>query len=93
MLVGTLRLTFDIPWANSLKDKRAVVKSLTVKLRDKFGVSVAEVGAQDIHRTAVLGIACVGRSAGMIDSVLDHILNWLEENCQATLTNIEREII
>ena len=93
MLVGTLKLTLDIPWANSLKDKRTVVKSLTAKLRDKFGVSAAEVGAQDIHRTAVLGIACVGSSVGVIDSVLDHILNWLEENCQATLTSVEREII
>jgi len=93
MLVGTLKITLDIPWANSLKDKRAVVKSLAAKLRDKFGVSVAEVDSQDVHRTAVLGIACVGSSTGAIDSVLDHILNWLEASSQAPVISVRREII
>ena len=93
MLIGTLKLTFDIPWANSLKDKRMVVRSVSTKLRDKFGVSVAEVDAQDVHRTAVLGIACVGTATAQLDSVLDHILNWLESNSQATLMRVEREIL
>ena len=93
MRIGTLKLTFDIPWANSLKDKRMVVKSLTTKLRDKFSVSVAEIEEQDTHRTAVLGVACVGGAAAQIDSVLDHMLNWLEANSQAPLTKVEREII
>ncbi|MCL2580245.1 MAG: DUF503 domain-containing protein [Oscillospiraceae bacterium] len=91
MIVGVLKLTFDIPWANSLKDKRMVVRSLTTRLRDKFGVSVAEVDAQDVHRTAVLGVACVGSAAGEIDSVLDHILNWLEVNSEAAIRQAERE--
>ena len=93
MRIGTLKLTFNIPWANSLKDKRMVVKSLTTKLRDKFGVSVAEIDGQDIHRTAVLGVACVGDAAAQIDSVLDHMLNWIETNSEAPLTKVEREII
>ena len=93
MLVGTLKLTFDIPWANSLKDKRMVVKSLTAKLRDKFGVSAAEVEAQDTWRTAVVGVACVGNSAASLDSVLDHILNWIESCCEAPLVRVEREIL
>jgi len=93
MRVGTLKLTFDIPWANSLKDKRMVVRSLTTKLRDKFGVSVAEVEEQDTHRTAVLGVACVGGASAQIDSVLDHILNWIEVSSQAPLTKVERDIL
>jgi len=92
MIVGVLKLTFDIPWANSLKEKRMVVKSLISKLQDKFGVSVAEVEAQDIHRTAVLGVACVSSSTAELDSVLDHILNWLEVNSAATLRSVEREM-
>ena len=93
MRIGTLKLTFDIPWANSLKDKRMVVRSLTTRLRDKFGVSVAEIESQDTHRTAVLGVACVSNAADQIDSVLDHMLNWLEVSSQAPLTRVEREII
>jgi len=93
VLVGTLKLTFDIPWANSLKDKRMLVKSLTVKLRDKFGVSVAEVEQQDTLRTAVLGVACVGGSKAQLDSVLDHMLNWIDGSCEAPLMRVERNIL
>lgn len=93
MLIGTLKLTIHIPWANSLKDKRMVVKSLCAKLRHKFGISVAEVADQDIHRTAVLGVALVGSSTAQIDRVLDHILAWLEHGCEAELVEIQREIL
>jgi len=93
MRVGTLKLTFDIPWANSLKDKRMVVRSLTAKLRGKFEVSAAEVAEQDVHRTAVLGVACVSGSAAAIEGVFDHILNWVESNCEAPLTDVKREIL
>ncbi len=90
MLIGTLELHLHIPWAGSLKEKRMVVRSLTSKLRDKFGVAVAEVDAQDIHRTAVLALATVGGSTEQIDSVLDHILAWLEVGCEAEVTKVER---
>jgi len=92
MLVATLKLTFDIPWANSLKDKRAVVRSLTTRLSDKFSVSVAEVATQDVHRTATLGVACVGSDTATLDGVLERILNWLDAHCEASVAQIEREI-
>lgn len=92
MLVGVLKLTFQIPWANSLKDKRMVAKSLCAKISDKFGVSVAEVEYQDIHRTLVLGVACVGASVSQLDSVLDHLIAWLERASDAELVDIQREL-
>ncbi|MGI6403011.1 MAG: DUF503 domain-containing protein [Oscillospiraceae bacterium] len=93
MLIGTLKLTFHLPWANSLKDKRMMVKSICTKLRSKFYVSVAEVESQDVHRTAVIGVACVASSTSQIDSVLDHLIAWLENNCEAELVEIQREIL
>ncbi|HHY51966.1 MAG TPA: DUF503 domain-containing protein [Clostridiales bacterium] len=93
MLVGTLKLTFHLPWANSLKDKRMVVKSICAKLHSKFCVSVAEIDSQDVHRTAVIGVAFVASSTSQIDSVLDHLLIWLENNCPAELVDIQRNIL
>lgn len=92
MLVATMELTFHIPWADSLKDKRMVSKSLCAKIRDKFHVSVAEIDHQDLHRTLALGIACVGTSAAQLDSVMDHILVWLERASDAELTEVRREM-
>ena len=91
MLVASLVLTFHIPWANSLKDKRMVVKSLCAKIKEKFGVSAAEVGEQDIHRTAVIGVACVGTATSQLDSVLDHIIAWAERHGDAELADVQRE--
>lgn len=93
MLIATLEITLRIPWANSLKDKRMVVKSVCQKLRDKFGVSVAEVAEQDIHRTAVIGVACVGSETAALDSVLDHLLCWMEEHCTAEVAEVQRQIL
>lgn len=93
MLIGTLTLTLRLPWAKSLKDKRMLVKSLCAKLHDKFGVSVAEVESHDIHKTAVLGVALVSSATDQIDSVLDHLIAWVENNCDAELTQVRREIL
>jgi uncharacterized protein YlxP (DUF503 family) len=53
MIVGVLRLTFHIPHARSLKDKRRVVQKLRDRVRSRFDVSIAEVGAQNLHQRAV----------------------------------------
>ncbi|MGI9028933.1 MAG: DUF503 domain-containing protein [Ilumatobacteraceae bacterium] len=59
--------------AHSLKDKRQVVKSLVETARRRFGISAAEVGAQDSWQRAVLGFAVVASSAGQADHVLDDV--------------------
>ena len=52
-----------IPMAHSLKDKRQVLQSLKSRLRDKFNVSVAEVGDQELWQKAILGLACVANES------------------------------
>ena len=58
MHVGTLVVTIYLGEGSSLKDKRSVVKSLVETTRQKFNVSVAEVGDLDLWRKAT------GRTAG-----------------------------
>lgn len=49
-----------LPHVGSLKEKRRVVKSLTAQVRQRFGASVSEIAAHDVHRRAVLLCAIVG---------------------------------
>ena len=44
MVVGAMLLRLHVPTSQSLKDKRQVVKSLTARLANQFGVAAAEVG-------------------------------------------------
>lgn len=52
-------VTLDIPSALSLKDKRAVVRSLVERLRQRQQVAAAEVGLQDVVRAGQIGYAVV----------------------------------
>ncbi|MBM3957001.1 MAG: DUF503 domain-containing protein, partial [Gemmatimonadetes bacterium] len=48
MYVGVCRITFDLPDNRSLKGKRSVVRSVCDRLRHRFRVAVAEVGAEGL---------------------------------------------
>lgn len=69
-----------------------IVKSISSKLKNKFNVSVAEVGQQDTHQTIILGVATIADSNAQCDSVLDHILDFIEINCEAEMIEIIREV-
>jgi uncharacterized protein len=71
MVVGILRLTFYIPGAASLKDKRQVLRKVVDRLRARFNVSVAEVGDNDVWQRAIVGICAVANDHSFVNEVLD----------------------
>jgi uncharacterized protein len=93
MFVGVLRLTFHVPHARSLKDKRRVVLKFRDRIRAKFDVSIAEVAAQDLHQRAVFGVAVVSGDAAVCDSVLEQVARAAETAEDAVLTDRSTEIV
>jgi uncharacterized protein YlxP (DUF503 family) len=93
MFIATASIQLHLPWVHSLKEKRMVVKSLISKVRNQFNVSAAEVDEQDIHQIAVLGFAGVAGDRAQADSIIDHVLNFIEENTEGEVVKIEREVI
>jgi len=75
MIVGLCTIELYIPDSHSLKAKRQVIRSLKQRMRDKFNVSVAEVGEQDLWQKALLGIACVANESAYVNQVLDQAVN------------------
>ena len=92
MIVETVIITLYAPWVHSLKEKRMAVKSLIAKIKNKFNVSIAEVDEQDTHRTIVLGLACVSTTVSHADSMIDTILSFIENNTDADITDVHREV-
>lgn len=74
--VLTVRL--HIPQAQSLKDKRMVVKSLKEQIRNKFNVSIAELGGLDKWQVAILGIAMLGNENRLLHSTAQNIITFIE---------------
>ncbi len=93
MVVGVLQFELHIPGAESLKDKRRVVKSLRDRLHREHLVSVAEVDALDTLNLAVMGITLAGSDGARIGKVLDSIDAKLRSMTDAELGATRREII
>jgi len=85
MLVVVALFEIHIEFAQSLKEKRMVVRSLRGRLRHRFDVSVNEVAFHDLHQRARLAISFVTSNHAMADSLLDRIINFIESNTDATL--------
>jgi len=83
------KLTFYIPHAYSLKDKRQVCRSLLDKGKRKFNASIAEVDTQDIHQTLTIGIAVVSGNVAHAQNSLDEIIRFMEGNTDAELLEVE----
>ena len=92
MHVGILQFELVVPGSTSLKDKRRVVKSLKDRLHRAHLVSVAEVGALDHHRLALMGVAMVSNSTAHIGSTFDRILEKVRALGVAHLGDVSREI-
>jgi len=90
MNVESAKLTFYIPQAVSLKDKRQVCRSLIDKTRQRFNASVAEVGTQDVHQTLTIGVAVVSGEVSHAQNMLDEIVRYMEVHADAELTEVEK---
>jgi len=89
MFTFSAKLTFYIPHAASLKDKRQICRSIIDKTRKRFNASVSEVATQDIHQTLTIGVAVVSGEASHAGQALDEIIRFMEERTDAELIQAE----
>ena len=85
MIVGIYQIELFIPESNSLKSKRFIIKSLKTRIRNKFNVSIAEVGENDKWQRAVLGVAAVTNDKKLIDSIFNQIKNIITSDVKVEL--------
>jgi uncharacterized protein YlxP (DUF503 family) len=89
MPIGKLTLELSIPHAQSLKDRRQVVRSLKDKLRHAFNLSVAEMneGATLWNQATV----CVAVISSSTQSVAQH-LELIDQAAQRIASTLSAEI-
>ena len=93
MVVGIGTIVLRLPGNSSLKGKRKVVKGIVGRLQSAFNASVAEVGANNSHQRAEIGLALVGNDRRMINSKLDKAMNFVETMQLAEIIDTDIEII
>lgn len=92
MIIEAAVIKLYASWVHSLKEKRMVVKSIIAKVQNKFNISISEVDAHDIHQTIIIGIACISNDTRLSNSIIDSVITFIEDNCEAEVIDIQREI-
>ncbi|HYT24490.1 MAG TPA: DUF503 domain-containing protein [Candidatus Polarisedimenticolia bacterium] len=93
MPVGLLTLELHIPHAQSLKDKRQVLRSLKDKLRRDFNVAVAELEHHDTWQRSVIGIVTISNEEKHLREVLQKVLDEADRILGSLLINQAVEIV
>ena len=72
-MIAFLTLELRIEAAQSLKDKRQVVRSLKDRLRASFNVSVAELDATNLWNQATIGVVSISGSRDYLDGLMKNV--------------------
>jgi uncharacterized protein YlxP (DUF503 family) len=89
MYIRIIQINLLIPGAQSLKDKRQVLRSLITRLRQKFNISIAETAFQDEWQHAELGIAYLSNQMAVLESIQQELLKLIEREYPVEMTGIE----
>jgi uncharacterized protein YlxP (DUF503 family) len=96
MPVAKLTIELEIPHAQSLKDRRQVVRSMKDKLRHSFNLSVAELDDGIVWNRATLGIAAISNSTSYLTGQLqqiDHAAHRIAATLSAEIADSYAEIL
>jgi len=91
MFVGIVRVELHLPGAASLKDKRAVIRSLKERIRSRTNAAVAEVDHQDLWQRATLGLAVVSSENAHVSELLQGVRGIIESRPEATVLDWQEQ--
>jgi hypothetical protein len=73
MPVAQLNLEIRIEHAQSLKDRRHVVRSMKDQLRQGFNISVAEMDEAVVWQSATLSVVAISRSRDYLHGLIEEV--------------------
>src|SRR5204862_6953614 len=92
MVVGLLTVELHVPGAQSLKDKRTVLRRVKDRLK-KFNVAVSEVEHPDLRQRAALAVGTVSTDQAHADRELAAAANEIERVEPGLLPRTEIEVL
>ncbi|MCJ7509093.1 MAG: DUF503 domain-containing protein [candidate division Zixibacteria bacterium] len=93
MVVGICRIELHIPESRSLKDKRQVIKGIKDKIRNKFNVSIAEIGNNDLWQRASLGVSIISNDKKFATQVLCLVVDKINQENGAVILDHNIEFV
>lgn len=93
MVIGCLQAKMSIPAAQSLKDKRMVLRSLKDRMMNKMNISVAEVDQQDVWKSAILAVVTIAAEKDVVERRLADVADFIRSNPEIVLIDYRVEMI
>ncbi len=93
MVVGLVRLEIHLPYAQSLKDKRQVVRKLKERLRARFNVAVAELDHQELWQRATVWVVSISNDNSHLAQVLETVVHESEKILKGDLVDSQIEYL
>jgi uncharacterized protein YlxP (DUF503 family) len=96
MPIARLTIELEIPHAQSLKDRRQVVRSIKDKLRHSFNLSIAELDEGVVWNRATLGVAAISSSTSYLTGqikLIDDAVHRLAAGLSAEIVDSYAEIL
>ena len=91
-VVGLLVVDLHFPHAQSLKDKRRVLRSVKDRLQ-KLNVAVAETDHANLWQRAQLGVVAVGNSSDRVDETLRAVVDEVDRVEPGLITRAEIDFL
>lgn len=92
MIICSCEIELLIYEANSLKEKRQVIKSIIERIKSKFNASVAEVGYNELWNRSLVGFAVVSNNKTLCVESIDKIISFVDNDERVEILNCNKEI-
>ncbi len=86
-------LKINIFEANSLKDKRHIIKAIIGRLQSRFNISIAEVDLNDRWQSSVIGFACVTNNTNHANEVISKVIKFIDNDNRVEIIESIIEIL
>ncbi|WP_407919026.1 DUF503 domain-containing protein [Amphibacillus xylanus] len=77
--------------AQSLKDKRAVIKKVIHRLQNSFNITISELDYQNLWQRSLIGIATLSQDRQHAEQVIDACLARIDSFTELEYRTIERQ--
>ncbi len=75
--IGVYTARLEMPWVSNLKEKRALIRPVTERLKARFPVSVARLDGLNNHDWEVIGVVSISHDGTWLDGLLQDVSNFV----------------
>jgi uncharacterized protein YlxP (DUF503 family) len=93
MLVGLSVFELHLPYSQSLKEKRKVVKGMVDRLHERYRVSVIESDFHDLHQRAQIAVAYLSSTERELHRMAEELRRIADEEGEAVVSDWDDQVL